>query len=350
VADKVIWEWIAVPEFSVPVIFLFDAIGRIIVCFPVMLYISTKNTNEKSLKSSLKCIFTWDNIWRVVLVRSGLQFGFMAGGKSMQYIGPSTQTVMCQTQVLITALFTYLLFKKKMTAHQVFYGVALTMGAIAFKVDQLEQVNKDFIRGFIMNLVSVVVCSLFFVLTESLLKQTFEGVNGWHKQFIIAVIDVPVEIIMIVFDILWDKNVMQMDGIDWDMMRGVDGKVYVAAANCVLQGLLMYFLFDWIDAVFVNLMFVIQTACTYPVILIIKKINPDFSKETFAVQRCFILIFTVICCMGYNYDQWLTSHPSNSGTEEKEVSKFIEKTTNHEHKEMLRNQDEHLKTIGSSSV
>jgi len=313
-ADSLIFEWIGKPDFHFPIIFLFDAIGRIIICLPVLIFLKKKQTwrQNQSMHKALHSVFTWQNTWRVVFIRFGLQFGFLLGGKSFAFIGASTKTILQQSQVLLTAFFSYCILGATVTNHQIVYGLALTCGAIAFKVDSLaleSTPDKNFLVGFIMMIISVVVCSCFFVLTERLLKDTFRNMHGWHKQFIIAVIDVPVEIVMIVIDILWEQNVMANEDATWDFFQHIDYPVFIAATNCVLQGFLMYFLFDWIDAVFVNLMFVLQMTLTWPLCLLI---FPD--NEQFSSQRLLILIVTILCCLGYNYESWINARKENSET------------------------------------
>jgi len=126
------------------------------------------------------------------------------------------------------------------------------------------------------------------------LKDILKQFIGWEKQCLFAMFDVPIMIVVGHFNILWDIYVFG-DDRNLNMFAGINWICIGTSINCVAFGVLLYFMFDWIDCIVVNVLFVIAMALTWPLELIL-------NFEKFYFSRLLILIFTVICCIGYQFE------------------------------------------------
>merc|ERR1712034_259639 len=117
---------------------------------------------------------------------------------------------------------------------------------------------------------------------------------GWEKQFLFAMFDIPVMIIAVYMNILWEIYGCENDR-SVNIFAGINFLCVATSINCVVFGVLLYFMFDWIDSIVVNVLFVIAMAFTWPVELIL-------NFEKFYFSRLLILIFTVVCCIGYQFE------------------------------------------------
>jgi len=289
VVDKILLDCVfredPVP-FIFAIIFFLDACGRLLL---TSFLINWRDLFNKITKKTI--------IW-VSFCRLGLQIGFLLGSISVKFIGGGTLNMMIQSQLLITGIFRYFIFKEKMSYNQTIYATAAVLGAFAFKSNMLDDkdANQGWKFGFGMILcgISCIVVSLFFALTEKLLKDILKQFVGWEKQFLFAMFDIPVMIIAVYMNILWEIYGCENDR-SVNIFAGINFLCVATSINCVVFGVLLYFMFDWIDSIVVNVLFVIAMAFTWPVELIL-------NFEKFYFSRLLILIFTVVCCIGYQFE------------------------------------------------
>lgn len=290
VADKILLDYVfedGATPFVLALVYFFDACGRLALTGFLI------NWEKTFAKMDMY------NIPWVIFCRFGLQVGFLMGGISIKYIKAGTLSMMIQSQLLITGIFRYFIFKETLSYNQMTYAVAVAIGAFAFKSNIIDEGNTgagwEFGFGMILCGFSCIVVSLFFVLTEKLLKNILQPFSGWDKQFLFALVDIPVMIIVAYLNIIWDIYGCGMKERSWNMFAGATWLCVGTSINCVGFGVLLYFMFDWIDSIMVNIFFVIAMALTWPLELIL-------GFEKFFFSRLLILIFTVICCMGYQLE------------------------------------------------
>merc|ERR1712034_247074 len=135
-----------------------------------------------------------------------------------------------------------------------------------------------------------VLVSLFFVISEKLLKTDLNVLKGWDKQFLFAALDIPICIMFCFIDIAVDSE----KAGTWNIFQGINEWTYSLAGNNVLFGIMMYFIFDWVDSVMVNIIFVLGMTFTWPIEVALGFANFQAVCLVFLVQ-------TTIGCLVYEY-------------------------------------------------
>jgi type III secretory pathway component EscR len=118
--------------------------------------------------------------------------------------------------------------------------------------------------------------------------------KGWDKQFLFAALDIPICIIFCFADIAWTCHADSEKAWTWNVFRGMNEWTYSLAGNNVCFGVMMYFIFDWVDSVLVNIIFVLGMTFTWPVELAL-----GFAK--FQAVCVVFLVQTTIGCLLYEY-------------------------------------------------
>lgn len=279
IVDGILWDYAGKPAWSVPVCFFFDAIARCVLA-GIILVLTGSNLAQSNASMLLK----------IVGCRLLGQAGFCLGGKAMGILGAGTVKVLIQVQLLLTALLRYAILGECLVMKKSLAATAVTFTAIcfaAFKKDNEE--IKDLFIGLVLVGFSVVLVSLFFVISEKLLKRDLNVLKGWDKQFLFAVLDVPICIMFCFVDIATDS-----EKATWNIFQGINESTYSLAGNNVVFGIMMYFIFDWVDSVMVNIIFVLGMTFTWP-------LEVALGFANFQVVCVVFLVLTTIGCLIYEY-------------------------------------------------
>lgn len=280
IVDGILWDYAGNPNWSVPVCFFFDAIIRSVVA-GIILVLTGSNLAESSASMVLK----------IVGCRLLGQAGFCLGAKSMGMLGAGTVKVLIQVQLLLTAVLRYAVLGEYLVMNKSLAAIAVTSTAICFAAFKKENEEmKDLPLGLILVSISVVLVSLFFVISEKLLKRDLNVLKGWDKQFLFAVLDVPICILFCFIDIAASSEKVWT----WNIFQGVNEWTYSLAGNNVLFGIMMYFIFDWVDSVMVNIIFVLGMTFTWPIEVALGFANFQAVCVVFLVQ-------TTMGCLVYEY-------------------------------------------------
>jgi len=237
-----------------------------------------------------------DIAWKVFLCRFVLQFGFQVGAMSMEYLGSGTNNVFRQTGLLFVGGFRYIFFREKMTSQQIIHAFAVCILAIAFKIeDATKDENNDYTMGMSLVMISMITVSFMFVINELVLKRTLASIDGWEKQLLFALVDIPAQICILAFTVAWERYYLQRLHRTWNFFEHMNLLCGLMALTNIAYGMLMLYLFDMLDSLIVNLLFVVATALTWP-------IQVFMGFEKFQAIRLLILIVITLCCVGYQFE------------------------------------------------
>merc|ERR1711924_126629 len=135
---------------------------------------------------------------------------------------------------------------------------------------------------------------------EKILKDTLSTVNSWDKQILFASADVPCNILTTFMAAIWDIYYIRPEELKtFNIFENMDYWTLILAVTCTVYGLLMWGMFDWIDSMYVNLLFVVVTGSTWPIEKLLG-FSGDADENTFTMAL--ILIGVIVSCVAYQVE------------------------------------------------
>lgn len=203
------WKQKSWLKFNVAISYVIDASFRILIAFAV---IWKSDVWFGPLKQ-----FTFSQWFKICITRFGIQAAEQLTTLSAVLLTSSTASVINQTRIPLIGFLAYVLFCIRLSRNQILYATAILPLAIQFcLISPGETSGDDSIVGIILCAASVLMMSFANVFVENILKTDLKNTTVWNKQFIFAVIDLPIMIILYFIVTYMEKDLFQIEDRVWN--------------------------------------------------------------------------------------------------------------------------------------
>lgn len=293
-------------EFNQATFYMFDALLRAMV-FSVWLLV--KKGSNQSIFSDFSRLSACQYV-KVFATRFAIQSSEQLATIGKSYLTSATAEVINQLRIPLVGFLGYILFRIKLSRNQILFAMSIIPLAVQFNVRDLEDVDKqvDQYLGYVVMGISVLLLSISNVLVENILKNDFNSFDIMSKQFIMAMIDIPIMLALWPLSTAFEKYGAGIAIRSWnpfDLYFAQTWYMTVSLAiNAALWGIFRLCILNWGDALWLNLTCVFVMGILWLIECFILTDSAGESVSKFWVTKLLGLFTFAIILIGYELASW----------------------------------------------
>jgi len=290
-------------EFNFVLTMIGDCLFRILIAIPVLM---KQGDIWKSVRS-----LDFTRALKLFTVRLMLQGGEMLSSLAVSKLSGSIVKVIEQARIPLVGVLSYFLLCQVLSREQIIYAIAILPLALQFNLLGDGDFNAKDKTGYIYVILAILLLSLSNVVVEALLKKDFGHLRVWDNQFIFALFDFPVMIILYIISV-------PMDGYPWNPFASSNMAyihwIIMLSANGAIWGLARLSILAYQDAMWLNLTGVLVIGLVWiaeQFCAVIMETDQDSSQTMIKKALCILSLSCIL--VGYELN---TREQQNKSREE----------------------------------